>query len=380
MKKAFLVSLFLVAFVVACTSSEKPEQVKQTATPESGVKEPAQKAAAPEVAPQVAPKKPAQEVMEPKAMTPGLPGETVAVVDGVVITDADVDAQAKGELQQMEAKIYQVRKGVLNSLIDNILIEKAAQKKGMTKQAYLNEEVNDKIKPPTEGEIKDFYDKRKAQIRQPFDQVKGRIVDHLKRTSEQKVNMDLVAKLKKDANIKIRMEPPRVEVLLEEELIVVGDHNAEIILVEFSDYQCPYSKRTRETVEKVLETYKGKVGYAFLDFPLAFHKEAPKAHEAAHCAGEQGKYTEYSKKLFNNQKKLSVDDLKKYAKDLKLDTKKFNQCLDQQKYAERVQQLTAKGRGVGVSGTPAFFINGIMISGAQPYEAFEEVIEGELNR
>jgi protein-disulfide isomerase len=105
-----------------------------------------------------------------------------------------------------------------------------------------------------------------------------------------------------------------------------------------------------------------------------------KAHEAARCAGEQGKYTEYSTKVFDNQRNLDVEGLKQHAKDLGLDTAAFDSCLDTGKTAEVVKQSVRKGNGLGVSGTPAFFVNGIMISGAQPFESFQEVIDAELAR
>ena len=159
-----------------------------------------------------------------------------------------------------------------------------------------------------------------------------------------------------------------------------GKEEAKVVLVEFSDYECPYSKRAQPTVQKVLEEYKGEIRYAFFDYPLPFHKNAMKAHEAARCAGEQGKYAEYSATVFDNQQNLGVEGLKGYAKDLGLDTAAFDSCLDTGKTAESVKQSVQKGSGVGVSGTPAFFVNGIMISGAQPFESFQEIIQAELSR
>jgi protein-disulfide isomerase len=186
--------------------------------------------------------------------------------------------------------------------------------------------------------------------------------------------------LKANADVKVMLEPPRTEVSLDGVAYTAGDKGAKVVLVEFSDYECPYSKRAQATVHKVLEEYKGKIYYAFFDYPLAFHKNAMKAHEAARCAGEQGKYAEYSAKVFDNPQSLGVEGLKKHAQDLGLDTAAFNSCLDTGKTAESVKQSVQKGNGLGVSGTPAFFVNGIMISGAQPFEAFKEIMDSELAR
>jgi protein-disulfide isomerase len=108
------------------------------------------------------------------------------------------------------------------------------------------------------------------------------------------------------------------------------------------------------------------------------HAQAPKASEAALCAEEQGKYWEMHDKLFANQQKLEVPALKGYAKDLGLKTSKFDKCLDSGEKAKVVDESRKAGEALGVNGTPAFFINGLMLSGAQPIEAFKAIIDGEL--
>ena len=96
---------------------------------------------------------------------------------------------------------------------------------------------------------------------------------------------------------------------------------------------------------------------------------------AANCAHEQGKFWEYHDNLFKNQEALEADNLKKYAADLKLDTKKFNDCFDSKKYQSAIQQDMTEGNADGVSGTPAFFVNGRLLSGAQPFSAFEPLLK-----
>ncbi|MFA6296813.1 MAG: prolipoprotein diacylglyceryl transferase [Patescibacteria group bacterium] len=159
---------------------------------------------------------------------------------------------------------------------------------------------------------------------------------------------------------------------------IKGDKNAKITIVEFSDFECPFCEKAEPTLKKILDTYSGKVKLVYRDFPLAMHKDAQKAAEASQCANDQGKYWEYHDKLYANQKALTVADLKKYAGDLKLDTVKFNQCLDSNKFADEVKKDLADGEAVGVDGTPAFFINGRKIVGAQPFEAFKQIIDEEL--
>ena len=116
----------------------------------------------------------------------------------------------------------------------------------------------------------------------------------------------------------------------------------------------------------------------YKDFPLAIHANAQKAAEASRCAAEQGKYWEYHDHMFTNQSTLAPDNLKKFAADLQLDTAQFDSCLDSSKYTQAVAKDVAEGNRVGVTGTPAFFVNGRFLSGAQPFTAFQEAIDDAL--
>ncbi|MBT4936188.1 thioredoxin domain-containing protein [Candidatus Woesearchaeota archaeon] len=163
---------------------------------------------------------------------------------------------------------------------------------------------------------------------------------------------------------------------------VKGSADAPVTIIEFSDYECPFcGKYVQETYPQIVTEYidTGKVQYVFRDFPLDFHQNAQKASEAAECAGEQGKYWDMHDQLFANQNLLDVDNLKRYALNLGLDTDEFDTCLDSGSMEAEVQKDMADGQKAGVSGTPAFFINGKMISGAQPFSAFKTEIEAALS-
>lgn len=163
-----------------------------------------------------------------------------------------------------------------------------------------------------------------------------------------------------------------------------GVESAPVTVVEFSDFECPFCARFYSpTLSQLLSEYvdTGKVKFVYKHFPLvSIHPHALKAAEASECAAEQGAFWEYHDKLFENQQFLTVQDLKKYAENLGLNTDQFNDCLDSGKYYEKVQQDLSEGQKSGVTGTPAFFINGILLSGAQPFETFQKIIETELNR
>jgi protein-disulfide isomerase len=160
----------------------------------------------------------------------------------------------------------------------------------------------------------------------------------------------------------------------------LGPENAPVTIIQFSDFQCPFSKRYfDETEQLILSAYGDQVRYVFRDFPLtSIHPQAEKAAEAARCAFDQGKFWEYHDMLFQNQGALDVDSLKSYAAALGLDQTAFNLCLNSGKYAEEVEKDIEDARSYGVTGSPTLFINGRKVVGAQPYAVFQNIIEEEL--
>ncbi len=138
--------------------------------------------------------------------------------------------------------------------------------------------------------------------------------------------------------------------------------------------------RVTPTLDKLRATYGDKIRIVFKDFPLPNHPLAPKAAEAAHCAGDQGKYWELHDRLFANPQQLDVPSLKQHATALKLDQAKFDQCLDSDKFADEIRADTDLGAKLGISSTPTLYVNGRPLIGAQPYEYFVSVIDEELAR
>ena len=168
----------------------------------------------------------------------------------------------------------------------------------------------------------------------------------------------------------------------EDDDAIKGDINAPVTIIEFSDYECPFCARFYEqTLPELKEKYidTGKVKFVYRDFPLSGHRNAQKAAEAAECAGDQGKYYGMHDMLFEQGVSGGVDSYKQYASNLELNTEEFNNCLDSGKHYGEVQNDLRDGSAAGVGGTPAFFINGIFLSGAQPFSAFEQIIESELS-
>lgn len=169
---------------------------------------------------------------------------------------------------------------------------------------------------------------------------------------------------------------------------VLGNPDAKVTVVEFSDFQCPFCGRLwADTLPKIKNEYikTGKVRFVYRDFPLsAIHPEANKAAEASECAHEQNKFWEYHDILFGRQQTLSIANYKAWARELGLNSTQFDSCLDSGKYADEVAKDLADGVELGVNGTPATFINGVMLAsggqsvGAAPFEVFKAAIDAAL--
>jgi len=305
--------------------------------------------------------------------------DVLAVVDGQEITTADIESRIKGQLLKINNQLYALKKQAVEALIAEQLLSQEATKRGLTRQQLLQQEVVSKINAVGDGEIEQFYKANKARMaNKTLEELKDRIAQHLQDVQRQQHQQTFVGELRKAASIRMLMQPPIVEVAIDGAPIR-GSENAPVTLVEFSDFQCPYCGRVQPTLLKVMETYPDQVKLIYKDFPLPqLHPQAPKAAEAARCAGEQDNYWDYHDAIFEDAKDLTPDKLKRYAADLKLDTAAFDTCLDSGKYAAAVRQDMAQGAQLGLNSTPSFFINGRFLSGAQPFSAFQALIDEVL--
>lgn len=161
---------------------------------------------------------------------------------------------------------------------------------------------------------------------------------------------------------------------------VLGAEDAEITLIEFSDYECPFCRRWHtEVFDRIREDYPDQVRFVYRDFPLtSLHPNAVPAAEAANCANEQEAFWDYNEKLFKGQEELNEELYLQYAQELELDMQAFEECIEEGRYNEEVMADYQYAASLGVQSTPTFFLNGIPLVGAQPYEVFKEVIEQEL--
>ncbi len=308
----------------------------------------------------------------------GAGSQPAAQVGGTKITLDELDKRAAGDLARIEFERYEARRRVLDALVNEKLLEEAARARGVTPEALLKTEVNDKVAPPTDELVRATYEQHKERLKDvPFDQIKDRIRAsiHEQALSDQAAIFQLA--LKKDTRVQILLEEPRAQVAVPASAPSQGPANAKVTIVEFLDYQCPFCHRAQETVDKVLKQYEGKVRFVHRDYVLGKPRSVPAAR-AARCAGEQGKFWEYHRGLLLESGDMSDADLLRRAGALGLDGKAFTTCAATDRFDADIQAATSAGSDLGVSGTPTFFINGRRLVGARTVEDFQAVIEAEL--
>ena len=292
----------------------------------------------------------------------------------------EFDPNDHGEAEQA---LYDGRKAAFDRLVAGILIEEAAAKQGVSAMAYLEAEVARRRKPVTAAQIEAFYKANTSQMRgADLSAMQEPIRAFLGGQRDTAAREELVAELRESGPpVRLAIEPPRRTIAVTEVDPVQGPETAPVTVVEFSDFQCPFCNRVTPTLKRLRETYGDQIRVVWKDFPIAsIHPQAHLAAEAAHCAGEQERYWEYHDQIFANQSALSADDLKAHAEAIGIEADPFNSCLDSGRHAERVLDGIEEGVALGVDSTPTLFVNGRRVTGAQPYEVFESLVEDELTR
>ena len=303
--------------------------------------------------------------------------EVVATVGDKKITRAQVEDEVRAKLIELDNQRYDALREGLDGMIAQELLKREAEARKTTPEALSAEEIDTKIPAPSDADIQKVYDENKAQLGgQTLEQIKPRIVQYLKGTTQDERRTAFIGELKKKYPTTVSLKPPVVDVAAAGRP-ERGPKTASVTIIEFSDYQCPFCKKAEDVVEQVMKTYDGKIRLVYRDYPLPFHPNARPASEAAACANAQGKFWEYHSKLFHGDG-LEPEKLKTYADQVGLDRKKFDDCLEKKAFKADIDKDVKDGEKAGVTGTPAFFINGRMLSGAQPFEKFKEVIDDEL--
>lgn len=311
----------------------------------------------------------------------------VATWKGGELKLSEVNEAAQSQLTSMELEYLQNRYNTQRQARDSLVIEKlleleVADRKLADVDALITIEVEQKITPATDAEVEQLYAVMQRQLRgATLDQVRDLVageVDNRKKQERFTVWVEeLKAKYELSGSVPFP-DLPRIDVSVDDDP-QIGPDDALVTIVQFAEYQCGYCGKARESVDQVMDAYEGKVRMVYRDFPLGFHDRAIPAAVAANCAGEQGKYWEMHNMLMDDQRSLEDSTFERYAQKLQLDMNAFASCRSDPAQTAEVNADFEDGQKAGVTGTPAFFINGIMISGAQPFEQFKTIIDRELD-
>ncbi|HKH98944.1 MAG TPA: thioredoxin domain-containing protein [Candidatus Sulfotelmatobacter sp.] len=299
----------------------------------------------------------------------------VAEVGGVKVTMAELEKEESAKLLAAHYTYYQAETKALEDLVDKRLIEQKAKSEHLTVDQLMDRDIKSKVTDPTEDQMKVYYEGLETE--QPYEQVRQKILDKIRELRTNKIKADYVRELRAHTTVYIALAPPRAEVETAGSM-TLGSNSAQVTLVEFADYECPYCQKVAADLKKIKDDFGDKVSLTYKDFPLPMHSRAEKAAEAARCANKQNRFWEFHDEIFHS-KELDLDQLKAQARALNLDVAQFDKCLDTGETASAVDKDRKEGTRLGITGTPAFFVNGHYLSGALDYAALRKVVEQQMS-
>jgi protein-disulfide isomerase len=306
-------------------------------------------------------------------------------IAGKNVTVGEIDAWIKDQLFKQTTrggnplKTYEVRNRALEQMASEQALDAEAAKSGKDRDTLLKEEV-EKRAAVSDEDVQKYYDDNKERFRSmPFEKVAPAVKRQLLAQKQVAAMQEYVGALRQSLGYQNDLAPPRFEIAIGTSPSQ-GPGDAPITLVEFSDYECPFCKSAEPIVKQVKERYPTQLRFVTKNFPLDAHPKAKPAAEAAVCAAEQGKFWEYHDLLFDKAPQIDAPQLGTYAEQAGLDKAKFDECLAAHRGEPVVKADLEEGQKAGVSGTPAFFVNGVPLAGGRSLNDFAKAIDTELAR
>lgn len=305
--------------------------------------------------------------------------DVLGSIDGVPVTVEQVEASAAAELGAVDLEFARKRHETLEAALGQYMAERlldiAAAEQGSTPEKLLAGLSVDSV---SDADIDEFYEANKSRIQGSKEQLKERIRQYLAQQRTQTAYAEYLAGLQTRYKAETFMQPFRMPV--EPVGPSMGNENAPVTLVEFSDFECPYCVTIYPVLQEMVKIYGDKVRLVYRQYPLDIHSGARRAAEASLCADEQGRFWDMHNMFFDQQKTLKSGGIEKFAENIKLDMKAFNECMQSGRSAARVDRDMRDAQVLGVTGTPATFVNGRMVSGAVGAEQLKAMIDEELAR
>ena len=309
------------------------------------------------------------------------PVDKAAEIDGKPILASEVDAKAGRELAELQEQIFNLRRTQLDALIDEKLVEAEAAKRGVTTVALLESEVTSRLAPVTDEEAAKFFEENKGKLKGEPKTLLPQIKNFLQAQRNQLKQEEYLKALRASAKVEVFLTPPpfvRVEVKTAG-APVRGPANAPVTIVEFSDFHCPFCRKVQPVLDQLRAKYGDKIRLVYRELPLdELHPQARVVSEAAGCANDQGRFWEFHDAVFRSKPDASTAALDGFAKEAGMNLADFTACRTSGKHKTAVLASNEEGSKLGINGTPTFFVNGRIVVGAQPLDAFARVIDEEL--
>ena len=310
------------------------------------------------------------------------PLTAAATLDGDLISYDELDKLIGARVATLNDQIYQLQRQTIDQLIHERLFAREAVRRGVSAEELIAAEVAAKTPAVTDAEVEAFFKANESRLPTQEPDVRERIRVYLRGQNSNARRDAFLGELRAKANVQVLLKRPAIfRVAIDTAgAPFKGPAAAPVTVVKFEDFHCPFWKEAQRTLAQLLERYPDRVRLVHKDYPIdELHPSARAAHLAARCATEQGKFWPYHDALYANAPKTAPEELRGYAKTAGLDVASFDQCLSAGRYAAPVQKDIDEAKQTGVSGTPAFFINGRLLVGAQPLENFVALIEEELS-
>lgn len=312
------------------------------------------------------------------------PSAKLGSVGGVVITQEDLEASTKKEIDSINNEWAQKKLHLLwagfEDAVNDRLIEQKARAEGLSPELLVDRDILKKVKKPSAEELKAFYKDNAHIIQVNFETAKPHIEREMLKQQRSEIEMAFLAGLRAENKVEYQLPMPQLprQTMPKGSVPFTGPKDAKVVLVEFGDFECPYCAQAHQVVKELRQLYPNRLRVEYRHFPLEQHTRAKPAAIASQCAHEQGMFWRYHDYLYENPQDLSDADFNKYGQKLKLDMPRFKNCLSGKGAASAVSRDSSIARKLGVDGTPSIYINGIKLIGLLPLPLIRVIIDHEL--
>lgn len=310
-------------------------------------------------------------------VSPAEPQASLFQFDKKTYTASELEPKFQMQLFEAELQHYQLKERIIEEAVLELYFQSLAKKSQKSAEALRAEALS--VPEPTEKELQSFYQNNRAKIPYPFEQIRSDLIRIVKNQKAEHVKAELLDKLRSTGQLQLLLDRPSMPrvTIASDAFFKRGKPNSKVQLVEFADYKCPHCAESARAIEKVYAKYAKQVEFVFIDFPV-LPGASRRLAESAYCAGQQDKFWEYHKLLFERQRDSTESSIEAFAAELKLDISAFKACLASDAPGDFIIMSKKEGERLGVSATPTVFLNGRRLLGQLNFDNLAKEIDSEL--